>query len=193
MKAVTLSSSFELNGLHLPINTNAEKGQGCYLAILQRAGENLVGMLSFHSKVYVLQFGFCPYTYAANNLAMSRLMEKFKKRLVAKYKALRVAGGWVRETGASGVQHYHVVLMLDGHKVNKRGAVLALVKAMLEARGYPAPHFTKAHMVSRGDAISLAEAFYHLSYLAKIRTKGKRPSPTNDFSFARLKPKREAV
>jgi hypothetical protein len=186
MKAVTLNSCFELNGFYLPINTNAKNGQGCYLAILQRVGENLVGMLSFHAKVFVMQFSFNPYHYDATNKAMSRLMNKLKQRLRTCYGCLRVAGGWVREVGTSGVQHYHVALMLDGHKVNRQGAVIALVREMLDARGYPAPHFSKPHMVMRNDEVSFAKAFHHLSYLAKTSTKGVRPPATNDYSFSRL-------
>lgn len=149
----------------------------------------MTAMLSHHCKIFVVQFNFNPDAVMPTNAPISKLLAVIKKRLRRKYRLLRMAAGWVRETGKSGIQHYHFVLMLDGNKVNRQGAVTALVKEILEARGYPAPHFTSPHKVVRNDPATFAKAFHHLSYLAKSNTKGTKPKATNEYSFSRLEPK----
>jgi hypothetical protein len=42
------------------------------------------------------------------------------------------------------------------------------------------------YIVTRGDQASLGLAVYRLSYLSKLRGKGKRPVNTNDYSMSRL-------
>src|SRR5690606_2782557 len=106
-----------------------------------------------------------------------------------KYRCRRVSGGWVRETESSRIQHYHVAIFLNGNRVRWNTGVQALVNEILEARGYPRPSFVPSHMIKRGSEQSLFAAFYHLSYLAKTRSKSDREPATNDYSFSRIKPK----
>ncbi len=187
MKTVTMSNTVTLNGREFPINTNASKLQGCYVQILAAIDRNLGHMLSCHSRVLVVQFVMRLHDPAPLNTGISRLMDVFKKRLKRKYKLARVGGGWARETGKSGIPHYHVALFLDGNLVRSHYGLQDLVAKILDDRNYPQPRFTESHMVARTDFESLKKAFYHLSYLAKTRHKGSRPPSTNDFSFGRPK------
>ncbi len=189
MKRVTMDSVVTLSGREYKINANKSKKQGCYVEILRAIESNLSAMLSYHCKVFVVQFVVHCHDYEAKNEGVSKLMAVFKKRLARKYGFARVAGGWVRETGSAGIQHYHIAILIDGNKVRSRIGVQHLVNEILETRGYMRPSFSKSHMVFRGDEQSLQEAFYHLSYLAKTRSKWKRLPDTNDYFFGRLKPR----
>lgn len=188
MKRVTQAKTEKVGGFDYNINTNASKGQGCFVEILDAIESNLSSMLSYHSKVFLVQFVVHCHDYEERNKGVSKLMAVFKKRLSCKYKC-RVTGGWVRETGKSSVQHYHVALMLDGNKVKWGSKIRELVIEILETRNYPRPSFANHHMVFRNNPQSLQNAFYHLSYLAKTRSKSDRLPTTNDYSFGRLRPR----
>lgn len=184
----------ELCGEHFRINVDPSKGQGCFYEVLAKTHESMMTLLSYHCKILVVQFSFNPCENLPTNAPISRLVAVIKRRLCRRYKFARLVTGWVRETAGTGFPHYHVVLMLDGNKVNRQGGVMELVKEILESRGYPAPHFTtKTHMISRSDHSAFAKAFYHLSYLAKVNTKGSRPKCTNDYSFSRLQLKQPII
>jgi hypothetical protein len=187
MKTVTMSNSVTLNGREFPINADASKQQGCYVEILATIDRNLMAMLSYHSRVLVIQFVVHLHDPEPLNTGISKLMDVFKKRLKRKYKLTRIGGGWARETGKSGIPHYHVALFLDGNLVRSHYGLQDLVAKILDDRNYPQPRFTESHMVARTDFESLKKAFYHLSYIAKTRHKGSRPPSTNDYSFGRLK------
>ena len=184
-----MDSVVTIGGREYQINANKSKKQGCFIEILRAIDSNLTAMLSYHCKVFVVQFVVHCRDYEAKNRGMSNLMRVIKKRLARKYGCLRVAGGWVRETGAGGggVQHYHVAVFLDGSRVRWNLGVQVLVNEILEARGYSRPSFRRSHMVRRSDEESIQGAFYHLSYLAKTRSKSNRLPATNDYSFSRLK------
>lgn len=187
MKRVTMDSSIAIDGHQYSINTNKSKRQGCFVEILCRIESNLTAMLSYHCKVFVVQFVVHCREYEAKNKGISNLLRVIKKRLLRKYGSARLAGGWVRETGKSGVQHYHLAILLDGNKVRRSMGVQNLVNEILEVRDYPRASFNKSHMLLRGNEQSIQETFYHLSYLAKTRSKSNRLPTTNDYSFSRLK------
>jgi len=189
MKQVTLDNSIRINGRDYLINTKKSAKKGCYVEILCAIEANLSAMLSYHCKVFVVQFVIHCYHYEARNRGVSRLMAVFKKRLSCRFGKCRTSGGWVRETGESGVQHYHIAIFLDGNKVRWSRSVQELVNEVLENRNYPIASFTKPHMVDHVNEQKLQSAFYHLSYLAKTSTKSDRLPTTNDFSFSRLKQK----
>jgi len=189
MKRVVMDNQIKLNGQNYRINTNRSRGQGCFLEILRAIESNLASMLSFHCKVYVVQFIVHCHVFEQTNSGISDLMRVFKKRLSRRYELLRIAGGWTRETGRSGIQHYHVVLFLDGNKVRWFRGVQDLISEIMRMRGYPCPSFVKSHMVHRDERQGMSEAFFHLSYIAKTRSKSGRAPSTNDYSFSRLRAK----
>lgn len=187
MKAVVMCSAVTIHGRDYLINTNASKRQGCFVEVLHAIDRNIVAMLSYHSRVFVVQFVVHLYDPEPLNTGVSNLMKVFKKRLALRYSLSRVCGGWVRETGKSGVPHYHVALFLDGNQVRSHFGLQNLIDEILDARNYPKASFVPSHMISRRDCESLSKAFYHLSYIAKTRHKGSRPPSTNDYSFSRPK------
>lgn len=189
VKLITLDSSIRIAGRDYVINTKKATKKGCFVEILYAIEANLSAMLSYHCKVYVVQLIIHCHEHESQNRGVSRLMAVFKKRLCSRYEKCRVSGGWVRETGKSGVQHYHVALLLDGNKVRWSSGIQGLLNKILDSWNYPIASFTHPHMLNRFNEQKLQDAFYHLSYLAKTSTKKDRLPATNDFSFSRLNPK----
>ena len=46
-------------------------------------------------------------------------------------------------------------------------------------------HWAGYHNINRGDMEAIQNAIYHISYLAKTRGKGYRPTQTKDYGWAR--------
>jgi len=193
IKRATMDKTIKIGDQEYRINTDKSKGQGCFVEILRATESNLTAMLSYHCKVLVVQFVVHCYEYEPKNHGVSDLMRVVKKRLSSKYRRCRVAGGWVRETGKSGIQHYHVALFIDGNKVRWNSGIQDLINEILDTRNYPRSSFSPSHMVHRDDEDGLRKAFYHLSYLAKTRSKWARLPSTNDYSFSRIRPKMCAI
>lgn len=185
MKSVVMSNSITIDGCEYPINTNVSKEQGCYVEILEAINRNLMAMLSYHSRVLVIQFIVHRYDYPPLNTEMSALMKVLQRRLPRKYQLTRICGGWVREVGKNKCPHYHVAFFLDGNRVCSHYGLQYLVTDIATFRDFSRPSFVPSHMVVRGDFASIGKAFYHLSYLAKTRDKNGRPPATNDYSFSR--------
>jgi hypothetical protein len=187
MKTITYADEIAFEGVLLPIKTpNARAGDGCYVEILDSMYNNLSAMLSQYSKVLVVQFGFMCLDYSLDNRGMSNLVRVIKRRVGRRYgKPLALC--WVRSVTASGYLHYHVALMLNGHRIRSQYSLWPLIRQILDQRNYLTPGFSEGqHLVVRDDLESARKAFQHLSYLAKVRTKGRRPHQTKDFSSTRL-------
>jgi len=91
-------------------------------------------------------------------------------------------------------QHYYLVLMLDGHKINYPSKVISLAKQIWEGRelGHIPTIKNPYYMIEREDLDSYAKAFYRISYLAKVRGKGVGKSgklkalKVNDYYASRI-------
>lgn len=187
MKAITFEPTMRRNGRELRLNANEEKRHGCFVPILDRIDSCMNTMLAMYCKLYVVQFVFHPEFAADNNVLISDLMRVVKKQLERKYRS-KLAYGWVREAGKNGKHHHHIVLLLNGNRVQAQQPIRDCVFKIFADREQPRPGFNeRAHKVLRRDLTSYVNAFYHLSYLAKVSTKGRKPKTTNEYSFSRLK------
>lgn len=192
MKKVTFDGEIELNGKRLAINTNAQLKQGCFVEMLAQIHSQLSAMQSHHGKVFVFMMVFHVHDYSETNYLFSRFMGKLKKRLVQKYGFCRVGHVWTREHGKGAAQHYHLGLFLDGSVIQYPQKIFELCAVIWEGWNQPRPIFNPKrcyYMLKRGDDQTYREAFKHLSYFAKTRTKGNRPPSTNDYSTSRIKTK----
>jgi hypothetical protein len=193
VKKKVFSSEIVIDGVMLPINASAR--QGCYEVILRRMHEQIQAMLSHHCKVLVFMVIFHSTDYSSTNLLFSRLARKLKKKLTAKQGLKRVGYVWVRERDERDAQHYHLALFLDGNRVQKPHTVFTLCSEIWEGWNQPRPSFPQGrsfYILRRGDDSVYREAFRHLSYLAKVRTKGDRPSSTNDYYTSQIVPRAES-
>lgn len=189
MKTKTSANRIELHGELLAIN-NGDNGQySCFTEILRSTYGQLQAMLSHHSRVLVIRFDLHLGRHYPDNKALSRFMERIKRRLILHYKMTRVGYVWVREQERAKQQHYHVALFLDGSKIRHPSRLLEWIDERWQARQHPKVYIPKNcyYMLHRHDQEGQAEAIYRLSYLAKTRGKGYRGCSVNDYSTSRLK------
>ena len=100
-----------------PIMTDSTKKQGCKEAILQKIDQIMTDMSNRHSKVLFMRYDVRfpqDYEHTNDNELFSQFQETFIKNRKRKgYDPAYIA---VREGSREKHQHYHVALMLDGHK-----------------------------------------------------------------------------
>lgn len=163
-----------VNNQICPVNTNAAKGLGIFKEILQRMTTQLENLLSYHSKVLVTRIELHCYANYQNNKPISQILCKIKTSLKRHYQLLRVGYTWVREQKKASTPHYHLVLMLDGHKVKNSWKLFHLIKQYWQHRyDYGSVWLPKKadYRVIRNDNSELKKAVYRISYLAKIKSK----------------------
>lgn len=129
-------------------------------------------MLSFYSKILVCRIDLHPARYSADNKLINNYLKQLTRFLTTRYKC-KVLYHCAREQNTSEIEHYHVELMLSGHKINHSHKLLRLVKTMWVQHSKGTVSFVDNPfcIVLRGDKSSLKEAIYRSSYLAKEHTK----------------------
>jgi len=168
---------------------NARKS-GLYAEMLKPMLAQLFSMLGHHNKLLIIRFD-CHQDHATENSDhISQFTDKLKKRLMRKYKLNRVAYAWVREQEKSKHQHYHFVFMIDGNKERKPAQILKIAEQIWQDQNMgftfsiaPNPYY---HF-KRGDISNLKQVIWRISYLAKGRGKGYRPSQAKDYGTSRIK------
>lgn len=100
-----------------PIMTSKERQLGCKESILQKIDQLMTDMSNRHSKVFFMRYDVRfpqGYDYPNDNELFSQFQESFiKNRKREGYDPAYIA---VRECSREKHQHYHVALLLDGHK-----------------------------------------------------------------------------
>lgn len=172
------------------LEINVTKRYGCYLDILKATKGQLDAMQSRYSRVLVVRIDLHVYEYTGSNTKLSKMLRRLKEWLADKYDMKHSGHIWVREVEKAKRQHYHLALMLDGHKVRYPQKVIEWVEDYWIKRNEPKPYTPRAcyTMVARGSAQSTQKAFYRLSYLAKERGKGYKDQQAKDYSASRIKP-----
>lgn len=189
MHKITFDREIEFERRRVEIN-NPPSCKGCFVGILDKIVSQLSAMLSHHYKVLICMEIFPVVDFSEDNKLFSRFIEKFKKRLRTRFGLSRVGYVWVREHGKSEAQHYHLVLFLDGNKVNIHHSIFKIAEEMWTARNQPRPAFPSSrsyYNLTRGQWTSVDEAIYHLSYMAKVHTKENKPLTTNRYEGSRIK------
>ena len=158
--------------------------------IMDKIFEQVYTMLSHYSSVLMIRSEVYVAHYSLDNKLISRWMSKLKKSLSKKYRC-NIGFVWVREQHNAIKQHYHLILLLNGHKVNYPESTIKLSTALCKAMGGLTYSFTKRgyYMLERNCSQSIQAAIYRASYLAKNHSKDKRPSQTKRYQASRLKPK----
>ena len=163
---------------------------GCYEEVLIDLYWQLTNLLSHHSRVLFLRLDIRVYEYTKNNILMTRWLRQIKRRLKSYFGFKRIGYLWVRELSKSKKQHYHLVLILDGNKVQHPKNVFAIAKEAAYQCDMPAPWIPEKPFlkISRDDKANFNSAMYRGSYLAKTRTKqcGKK---IRSFGSSNVKPR----
>lgn len=188
MSYIIHNEAIELNGNTWWVNS-AKSG------LFSHAIKSMIGqvdaMLSHHSKILVIRFDLRMYEYTDDNSIMTAFNRKLHKWLKRKYKLSRVGYIWCRELETAKQQHYHYALIIDGHKVCYPGEILLKVKEIWEQHLDGSEYTPKNcfYNIKRNDYVSIQNAIWRISYLAKARGKGYKPAQTKNYGTSRIKPK----
>jgi len=184
MKHITKTKVLTFRGENWHVDT---RKSGIYPDMLRKMLNQLFIMLDHHSKVIVIRIDLHQPTNTDTNKRMTQFMRRLKKWLLSKYGLKRVGYIWAREQSKGKRQHYHWVLILDGHKINYPHNVvgkMADIWCRMGGGNYkPCNCF---YNIKRGVREQLEKAIYRISYLAKVRSKGNRLPQTKDYSTSRL-------
>jgi hypothetical protein len=190
----------------LAINTGKFKNLGVYTNMLEPMHSQIHALLTHCSRIQLLRFDLhLPVTElmtaSAGNLVVSNFFKQVKQDLASANwnRQKNVIQGWVREVGESDNAHYHCYIGV-GSTVRLGtfyGDTPTLLWKLLYNRwnelsgGSVRP--SGCHVVNRNNHEQLSTAFYHLSYLCKVRSKDfGSGEPHKRYSNSRLKPKKVA-
>lgn len=145
-------------------------------------------MLSHYSRVLVFRIDLHPKTGSETNETISLFLKNLLKTLNTKYQCKAIYH-CAREQDTADKEHYHLEILLSGHKAKHSEALQILIKTLWKAQTQGSVVFVKKPfcIIRRGDKASIKAAFYRTSYLTKERTKelnGKAKS----FISNKLKP-----
>ncbi len=179
---------------------------GFYQSILDKMIERLELMLNRHSKVLIVRLIVrYPFevTSDSRNDCFQYFMEEFRRHL--KLEGFDPQYVWVREQDSSHNPHYHVLIFLNGNKIQyykypfKANEIWC--NAIARHHGYDCPQKGLIEVCSAGyDGIPMnhgillhrdnemlkQEAYRICSYLAKVNTKGNTPKNVREFGTSVL-------
>jgi len=141
--------------------------------IMRSILDTVLEMFSRSTKVLVVRFDLHVKEHSETNLILSKFSKMLTKILYKNYAKTWFHLIWVREHGHSPCQHYHCVLLANGHKVNHPGKLNKLMAMCWhEVSGgtfsLPANCY---YLWQPGNNKLFGQIIYRLSYLAKNTTK----------------------
>lgn len=208
MRIISNEPTIELGGLELPVYTS--KGD-YYVEPLITIKDQLDAMLSHHSKVFVFRFdirikkdsyyddeGIEHGTFTDDNQIITNFLKVFNRWLKRRYKLPRIGYVWCREIEKAKKQHYHLVFMVDGNKINAatslhntiKPKIIELAKKQGLVEHIPLnPYMVDNADLKKDDYTLYKNAFYRASYLAKVSGKNIKGERANNFQPSRVKPR----
>lgn len=151
------------------------KNKGLIPKLVKQIISSCEVMLSHYSKVFLVRIDLHPSQYSKDDKQITQFLNLQVKKLSKQYNC-KVKYLCAREQHLSDIQHYHVALMLSGHKVCHSHKLLSQIKFQWEKLDCVASLVNKPfNMLKRGDMASLGHGIYRLSYLAKEFTKELNP------------------
>ena len=126
---------------HCPIFTFNQKSwevnskpSGIDTKIMKTILSQFEAMQSYHNKIFLLRLDLRQYNETTTNRHISTFITGYLNAIKLKYKLLRCGYVWVREKEKANQQHYHLVILLDGNKVQRPKHILDLAKHYWEVR-----------------------------------------------------------
>jgi len=185
MKYISKTNIVTLNGKTWWV---IAKRKGVYTVLLKNMINQLENIMTHHSKIMLIRFDLRQPTFTENNKRITVFNRRLFKWLKSKYGFLRIGFIWCREQELSEAQHYHYVLLLDGHKIKHPCLVLDKVKSIWETMNGTYWGVKNCfYRLTRYDDLTLQRAIFRVSYLAKASGKNRRPTQTKDFGMSRIK------
>lgn len=158
--------------------------------VLARADELLVK----RGKVFVVIVTQHIVSYTKSNAPATELISRLKTALDIKFKFFDMHYLWVREHSSGEKQHYHWALILDATRVSTIDWLFNFLEGVVRGcsmtvnvhfSGY---HLLKARELEKENWKRYYKFVWHVSYLAKLNTKTKKPRGTRSYDFSRLTP-----
>jgi hypothetical protein len=184
-KRIIYDDTFTLNGKTYQVNATKS---GLYAEILKSIIEQFQIALLKWKRVFVLRFDLHTHAFSEDNKRITAFRKRLFEKLKRQYGFKDIGFCWVREHERAKAQHYHFVLFLDGRLIKHSSKIIPMIKAAWEdgTGTYTVPYIKHPfHFADSEDVIK--KAVYRVSYLAKPRGKGYRPSQTKDFQCSRMK------
>ena len=168
----------------------AGENYGIYLSIVHKMIDQLEICQEKWGRVFAVRLEPRQDYYRGDNKLMSRFICNFKKKILIKYGIREMGFQWCREIETAKQQHYHVVVFLDGYKVNSAWSIHRIGKEVWE-RIHSGNHMSyvknrSSYDVRKGDELTKRALIKRVSYLAKTRGKSYRDPQAKDYSSSRL-------
>jgi hypothetical protein len=188
MPYITNDQVITINGVTWWVNS---KGSGLVVNSIKAMINQVNAIMSHHSKVHLLRFDLRMSQYTDDNKIITIFNRRLHRWLARKYqlRSDRIGYIWCREMETAKQQHYHYVLMIDGHKVRHPIKILEKVREIWQQH-LGGSEFTPKNCyynLHRDNYESCQKAIWRISYLAKARGKGYKPSQTKNYSTSRIK------
>lgn len=147
-------------------------------------------MLTYYSKVTAVLIQLHQAQVTQDNKLLTRMVQKLKSSLKKHYKC-EIGYFWVREQLKAESQHYHMVVMLNGHKCQQSTFVDKAVQDAWQSIHPDNFSFKVRNRIYRihrsGNYHELRALRMRLSYMAKKEGKTEFRTYTNAFRYSRLK------
>lgn len=168
---------------------NAEPS-GIYTNQMKSILNQLEAVLTHYTQVLILRFDIgVPYQTNDNRFILL-VFEQLNKYIKKNYQMPVFGYHWAREQEKSKKQHYHATLILDANKIrhpNKLNNFILELGNTLNVRPWiPINCFYRFKRIEQDKKQG---AIYRLSYLAKARGKGCKPSQVKNHGSSRVKHK----
>ncbi|MEZ8606914.1 inovirus-type Gp2 protein [Vibrio sp. 10N.239.311.G01] len=168
------------------------KPDGVFNEILEKAFGQLEAMRSYYSKVTMVLLQLHQAIHTKSNNQLTILLSKLKARLQKHYGG-KVGYFWVREQNKAESQHYHIAIMINGHKCQRSKLVDIATQTYWENRHPDNFSFRIRNRIyrinTRKNSNELRAARMRLSYMAKRKGKLGFEPHTNTHGCSRLRKK----
>lgn len=166
---------------------NAVKS-GIYTHQMKSMLDQLEAVLTHYSQTLVLRFDIRLHYYSDDNKVITGIFERLLRFIKSTYKIKHVGYHWVREQEKSKQQHYHCVLILDANKIGYPYKLNEFIIEMGNTHNV-APWIPKNcyYRFKRNQTDIKQGAIWRISYLAKSRGKGYKPTQVKNYSSSRVK------
>ena len=180
-KHTTCESEIHFMGVRWKINTGrfAKKQTRCMrVRYLQKGITQMMDMLQRYRRVLEVRLDSHSDHYEQNNVEWRNTFQQFLERL--RYQYGEVTWIWCREmtsTDHNAKPHYHVVLWLNGHDIERPEPIQALWEEIHHMRQHARPYDWKGSLYPQARELTaipqgVSDYAERLSYLCKLSTKG---------------------
>jgi hypothetical protein len=160
---------------------------GVYKEIVLVFIDQLDAAITIHKRALVLRLDFRTNYYTETNKRFSTFIKNIKQWIERHYGIYNTGYQWVREQETSKKQHYHLVLILDGDKIQNPKKLNEVIKEKWLPNGSTyKPKNCFYYIDKHNHQKERTKAIYRASYMAKSRGKGIRPAQTKDYGSSRL-------